>query len=108
VIVAFTDLTAGAFVGCVILENGDSVLGGGIASSSLMYLLLPIMMGVLIRKTGISENKSLIIFLPLVGLSIYLGQIFPIYLPFDDIATQQKTWGIIILVYCVIAALLPM
>jgi carbon starvation protein len=108
VIIAFTDITASSFVGNVMLENGDSVLGGGIASSSVMYLILPIIMGLLMRKTGLTEGKATLIFLPLVGVAIWLGQYIPLYLPIGDIAMQQKLWGVLILGYCVIASMVPM
>jgi carbon starvation protein len=108
VIIAFTDITASSFVGNVMLENGKEVLGAGIASSSLMYLALPIIMGLLIRKTGLSEGKAILIFLPLVGAAIVFGQYLPVYLPFGDVVLQQKIWGIFILLYCVIASVVPM
>src|SRR4051794_15605521 len=48
IIVAFTDITASAFVGPPTDEAGG-VGGGAIASSSLLYLVLPIVMGLLMR-----------------------------------------------------------
>lgn len=59
IIVAFTDITAASFVGDQVLENGDIVSGGGIASSSLIYLVLPIIMGLLIRYTKLSSGWPL-------------------------------------------------
>src|SRR5687768_15992795 len=38
IIVAFTDVTAASFIGNFPLENGEQVSGGGIATSSLLYL----------------------------------------------------------------------
>lgn len=108
VIIAFTDITASSFVGMVTLESGATVTGGAIASSSIMYLILPIIMGLLMRYTKLSENKALLIFLPLVGVAIWAGQLLPVNLPISDLATAQKAWGIIILVYCLIASVLPM
>ncbi|MCL2259333.1 MAG: carbon starvation protein A, partial [Cystobacterineae bacterium] len=108
VIVAFTDITASSFVGNVTLENGETVLGAGIASSSLMYLALPILMGLLMRKAGLSEGKATLIFLPLVGVAIWLGQHLPLHLPFAEEAAQQKAWGILILIYCLLASMAPM
>ena len=43
-VVAFTDITASSFVGRQQLEDGASVSGGGIATSSLLYLVLPVIM----------------------------------------------------------------
>lgn len=118
VIVAFTDITATSFVNIVELENGQKVLGGGIATSSILYLILPIIMGLLMRKTGLSEGKATIIFLPLVGVAIVVGQYIPIYLPFFAMnaagngyanpAMAQKAWAVLILLYCLVAAVIPM
>ena len=108
VIVAFTDITASSFVGNVTLENGEVVSGAGIASSSAMYLALPIIMGLLMRFGGLKENLAVCIFLPLVGVAIWAGQSLPLSLPVSDPATAQKVWGVLILVYCLVAAMMPM
>jgi len=116
IIVAFTDITAASFIGTQTLENGDKVSGAGIASSSLMYLALPIIMGLAMRYGKLSVNKATLIFLPLVGLSIWAGQ----YLPFDlkdvlklfvanpDDKLAHKTWDVLLLGYCCIASVVPM
>ena len=108
VIVAFTDITASSFVGNVTLENGEVVSGAGIASSSAMYLALPIVMGLLMRFGGLKESLAVCIFLPLVGVAIWAGQSLPLALPVADPATAQKVWGVLILVYCLVAAMMPM
>jgi carbon starvation protein len=117
IMVAFTDVTASSFVGTWALENGENVLGGGIASSSIMYLLLALAMGVLMKKFGVSEGLATLIFLPLVGLAIWFGQSIPFDLPFmvqGDlspamfIAKQKQIWGVIILLYCLVASVVPM
>jgi carbon starvation protein len=110
IIVAFTDLVAGSFVGQVKLENDQVVKGGGIAASSLLYLLLPIVMGLLMKFAKLKETWALVIFLPLVAVAIWVGQYIPINLPGIDpsnLALGQKTWGVIILIYCVIASVVP-
>ncbi len=110
IIVAFTDLVAGSFVGQVKLENDQVVRGGGIAASSLLYLMLPVIMGLLMKFAKLKENWALVIFLPLVAVSIWVGQYIPINLPGIDpanVALGQKVWGIIILVYCVVASVVP-
>src|SRR5687768_15098269 len=63
IIVAFTDITAQSFIGKQTLENGQVVTGGGIATSSLLYLALPIIMGLLLRFTKLSLNAATLIFL---------------------------------------------
>jgi carbon starvation protein len=121
IIVAFTDATASAFVGQLTLEDGKTVVTGpGIASSSMMYLALPLIMGLLVRFRVMSMERATIVFLPLVGLSIWLGQ----KIPFDLAAILQavapglvgdnpdvaahKAWDVILLIYCAIASVVPL
>jgi carbon starvation protein len=116
IIVAFTDITAAAFVGSQTLDDGSVVSGPGIASSSLMYLALPIIMGLVVRNGGMSMDKATLIFLPLVAVSIWAGQKLPVdVLPLakllglgDDAIAARKTWDILLLVYCCIASVVPM
>jgi carbon starvation protein len=108
VIIAFTDITASSFVGMVKLDSGEVVNGGAIASSSIMYLIIPIIMGLLMKYANMKEWLALLIFIPLVGVSIWAGKFIPVNLPITDLATLQKVWGLIILVYCLIASMLPM
>ena len=99
-------------------KKGQTVVtGAGIASSSLMYLALPIIMGLLLRYTRLTIGWATIIFMPLVGLAIWGGQ----YIPFDVEAMihawnpslsagqvesyAHKTWDIALLVYCFIASI---
>jgi len=110
VIVAFTDIVAGSFVGTQKLDDGSIVAGGGIASSSLLYLALPIVMGLLLRYTKLSLNAATLIFLPLVGVAIYVGQ----FIPFDlgamlglDTQSAQKLWDVLLLGYCLVAGMVP-
>jgi len=111
IIVAFTDITAQSFVGRQVLESGEAVSGGGIATSSLLYLVLPMIMGVCLRHARMPLWLATAIFLPLVGLAIWGGQ----QIPFDlgqaigvGDATAQKIWGVLLLAYCLVAAMVPM
>ncbi len=116
IIIAFTDVTGRAFVGLVTLENGDKVSGAGIASSSLMYLALPILMALAMKYGKLSLNWATIIFLPLVGVSIWAGQQLPFDLapvlrsiwPDANDETARKAWDILLLGYCCIASVVPM
>lgn len=110
IIVAFTDITASTFLGVQTLENGQQVLGPGIATSSLLYLALPIIMGLLLRFTRLSLGAATVIFLPLVGLAIWVGQ----SIPFDlaailgiSEARAHKVWDVALLVYCFVASVVP-
>lgn len=111
VIVAFTDLTAGSFAGIVTLDDGSTVPGGAIATSSLLYLVIPVIMGLVLRFTRMKLWLATCIFLPLVGLSIWAGQYIPLSLEtvfsISPVAAS-KVWAVIILGYCLIAAVMPM
>lgn len=111
IIVAFADITASSFIGRVELENGQFVSGGGIATSSLLYLALPIIMGLLLRFAKLPLGIATVIFLPLVGVAIWIGQ----YIPFDvaallntSDANAQRIWNVGLLAYCYVASVVPM
>jgi carbon starvation protein len=120
IIVAFTDITAASFVNDQDLGDGTVVTGGGIATSSLLYLALPIAMGLVVRYTGLSMGKATLIFLPLVGLAIWGGQKIPFDVtqivqrlspdlsPDEAASVAHKSWDVALLVYCCIAAAVPM
>jgi carbon starvation protein len=137
IIVAFADITAGAFVGGpehlrlnlpapepaaataeASIETGG-VTGGAIASSSLLYLALPIIMGLLLRYTGLSLGWATVVFVPMVGVVIWLGQFMPfdlglivqhfrpgLSLPEADL-TARRIWGVLLLAYCLVAGVVP-
>jgi carbon starvation protein len=82
-----------------------------VATSSALYLALPVVMGLLLRFTRLGWGLATLIFLPLVGVSIWLGQRFPIDLagltgltP----AAAHTAWTMILLAYCLAASLVPM
>lgn len=110
IVVAFTDITAASFVGSQTLENGDVVSGPGIAASSLLYLALPVMMGLLLRYTKLSLGAATLIFLPLVGVAIWAGQLIPLdlaaLLGVTD-SQAHKVWDVLLLGYCLLAAVVP-
>ena len=111
IIVAFADIVAGSFVGNITLENGQSVSGAGIATSSLLYLALPIVMAFVLRWTKLSLLTTTLIFLPLVGAAIWFGQYLPLDLAgwfgLSDLIAQ-KVWVVLLLIYCFVAAIAPM
>lgn len=111
IVVAFTDIVASTFVGRQVLENGESVSGGGIATSSLLYLALPMIMGLSMRFLRMPLWLATAVFVPLVGVAIWGGQKIPFELGatlgITD-ASAQKLWGVLLLCYCLVAAMLPM
>ena len=111
IIVAFTDITARSFVGVITLEDGTKLPGGALATSSIIYIILPIIMGLLLKFGRMNLWLATAIFLPLVGVAIWIGPYIPLSLdtmlgmtPND----ASKIWSALILVYCLVCAVLPM
>jgi len=100
VIIAFTDLTSASFV--------EPTYGGGVASSSLLYLIAAVLMGICLSKLRMPLWLASCLFVPLVGLIIWFGQLFPVTLPALGPFRPQLVWNGVILGYCVIASVIPM
>jgi carbon starvation protein len=99
IITAFADITATTF--------SDPVHGPGVASSSLLYLLLAVVMGVTMKRGRISLLATTFVFMPLVFLCIYWGPIVPLRLPVLLGGDVRTTWNMLLLVYCFVAAVIP-
>ncbi len=136
IVVAFTDITATMFVGAMDLESGKAfasiadakadpatkgfIESGSVATSSLLYLILPLIMGLLVRSGRLSMNAATWIFLPLVGVAIWVGP----YIPFNlDVVLRRlmpnltsaesalyavRSWDVFLLLYCAVASVAPM
>ncbi|MGD9562019.1 MAG: carbon starvation protein A [Pyrinomonadaceae bacterium] len=104
VIVAFTDITAGAFV------SGDDMLagetrfnpGGAVAFASISYLLLSIILGLVERFLKPPLWLVTVIFVPATFALSYLGTQFS-----HVFALSHLSWSVLILIYCVAASLIP-
>ncbi|HWB20869.1 MAG TPA: carbon starvation CstA family protein [Phycisphaerales bacterium] len=114
IIVAFTDIVAGTFVEqfTADLGPGDSHLipAGSIATSSLLYLALPVVMGLLLRYAKLTVGWATVIFLPLVAVSVWVGQYIPldfVHIFHTDQDTAHRIWDVLLLVYCFAASLVP-
>ena len=111
IVVAFTDIVASSFVGTQTLENGVQVTGGGVATSSMLYLALPVIMALLMRYAKLSLKWATAIFLPLIGVAIWAGQHIPLDLA-GALGTSEagatRLWDVLLLGYCFIASIVPM
>ncbi len=98
VITAFTDLTSAAFM--------DKELGGATASSSILYLVLGVIMGLALTKGKMPLKWATPLFLFLVVAAIVVGPKIPLFMPtfFGDAKTA---WNVMLLLYCFIASLVP-
>ncbi len=104
VIVAFTDITAGTFVSGTeeLAGIGDFNAGGAVAFASIAYLGLSIVLGLVERYLKPPLWLSTIIFVPATFALSFLGTKFSTVFLLD-----QTSWGILILLYCIAASLVP-
>lgn len=104
VIVAFTDITAGSFVSGTEelqgLQNFNA--GGAVAFASIFYLLLSIILGLVERLLKPPLWLTTVIFVPITFLLSFLGTKFSTVFVLD-----QTSWGVLILLYCIVASLVP-
>jgi carbon starvation protein len=105
VIVAFTDITAGSFVGITEELASHQVLfnpGGAVAAAAVMYLVLSLIMGLFQKIFKPHLLVTTLIFVPLAFAAVWFGSHISTWLIFD-----AKTWCLFILLYCLVASLLP-
>ncbi len=104
VIIAFTDITAQTFTAV----TKDTAFGPAVAASSIIYLALALVMGVLLYRFKMKLWLLTIVFLPLVLLAVWVGPHLPagVLTFFGSISAKQ--WGVFLLVYCFAASIIPM
>ncbi|HEY7785870.1 MAG TPA: carbon starvation CstA family protein [Pyrinomonadaceae bacterium] len=105
VIVAFADITAGTFVGGS--EELRAALvdfnpGGAVAAASVMYLGLSIVMGLVQRFLKPPLWLITVIFVPAAFALAWVGTMTS-----NVFVMNHKTWGILILIYCCVASMVP-
>lgn len=93
VIVVFVDLTAVTFTH-----------EPGVASSSTIYIVLAIGLGLIVYRAGVKLWQASAIFVPLVFIGIWAGQHIPLSLSMAD---ARMTWSVLLLAYCFAASVLP-
>jgi carbon starvation protein len=106
VIVAFTDITAGSFVSRIEELEGAALAfnpGGAVAAASIFYLLLAIIMGFIQRFLNPPLWLLTIVFVPATFAVVWLGTKVSNLFVLD-----VKVWGVLILVYCAVASMVPM
>jgi len=104
VIIAFTDITAQTFK----TVSRDIAFGPGVAASSILYLTLAIIMGILLYKFRVKLWLNTLIFLPIVMFIVWIGPRLPepVISLLADIPIKQ--WDLFILIYCFFASVIPM
>lgn len=100
VITAFADLTSSSFA--------EPNYGGGVASSSILYLGLAAVMGLILKRfRKISLAIVTAVFIPILLLVIWVGPFIPIQLPAVGVLPPALVWDAIVLAYCFCASVLP-
>ncbi len=105
VIVAFTDITAGTFVGGseelrATLVNFNP--GGAVAAASILYLLLSVLLGVVQRYLNPPLWLVTLIFVPAAFAMSWVGTMAS-----NVFVLDHKTWGVLIILYCGVASIVP-
>ena len=125
IVVAFTDLTATTFApkspaplaaGATAAEQAAHAAsveavrtGAAVASSSMLYLLLAVVLGFVLRYARLSLGLATAIFMPLVLVAIWAGPYMPLAIP-EALwwnGSASKTWDILLLLYCGVASIVP-
>jgi carbon starvation protein len=99
VLTVFMDLTATTFV-----------QDGGVATSSWLFLVLALCFGLSVYRLGVPVLWATLIFVPLVFLTIWFGQLLPISA--DSLRSlvgwpPARTWSMVLIVYCLVASVTP-
>jgi len=96
VLIVFMDLTANTFK-----------MDGGVASSSLLFMLLAVGFGVSLYKLKMPLKWATLIFVSLLFFFIWLGQKIPLNNIPEFLGDRAKTWDIVLIIYCFIASVTP-
>ncbi|HUV05856.1 MAG TPA: carbon starvation protein A [Armatimonadota bacterium] len=104
VIIAFTDVTAQTFK----TVSANAAFGPAVAVSSILYLLLGVVMGIVLYKFRVKLSAATAVFLPLVLLTVWLGTRLPQPFVTSLLGIPVKSWEVGLLIYCFIASLVPM
>jgi carbon starvation protein len=99
VLTVFTDLTANTFV-----EDG------GVATSSWLFVALAIGFGLCIYRFKISVLWASLVFVPLVFVCTWVGQLIPIpsgWIESVSGLSAGRSWSLLLIVYCFVASVTP-
>ena len=87
-----------------VVENGKIVkeipIGGGVATSAVIYIALAVIFGFLVYHLRKSLKVATAVFVILVYGAVYVGQLFPLNLP-------PNAWNVILLLYVAVASVTP-
>jgi carbon starvation protein len=96
VLIVFMDLTANTFK-----------MDGGVATSSLLFMLLAVGFGISLYKFKMPLKWATLIFVSLLFFFIWLGQKIPLNNIPELLGDKAKTWDMVLIIYCFIASVTP-
>jgi carbon starvation protein len=105
IIVAFTDITAGSFIGRTEELEGLTLgfnPGGAVAAATIFYMVLSIIMGLTERYLKPPLWLSTLIFVPLAFGASWIGTLYS-----HVFIMELQSWIMLICVYCAIGSVLP-
>lgn len=105
VIVAFADITAGTFVAGSEELRATAVPfspGGAVAAASIFYLVLAVVLGLVQKYLHPPLWLVTLIFVPAAFAVSWAGTLVSTAFTLD-----QRTWGLLILLYCCVASMVP-
>lgn len=114
--IVFIDLTSSTFApvgtaASIATEAADlqTAQGGAVATASILYIGLAVLFGLTIYRLKLPVWLGTCIFVPLVFLALWGGNLFP--LSADKIpavlGSAKNTWNVILIAYCFCASVLP-
>lgn len=111
IIVVFCDLTATTFapdVSSLVGAAKDTALktGNGVAYASFFYIIFAMCFGILTKTKKLNFIAATCIFVPLVFITIFVTQYFPV-MNLVMLDNAKVIFSLIILAYCFVASLLP-
>lgn len=110
VLIVFLDLTAATFAPANLADDVACDRGGAVAMSSMLYMLIAVMFGLVTRSGKMNFKTASLIFVPLVFAAMIVGYKFPLcptLIPAWFYGHPKYTWAAILLVYCFIASVTP-
>lgn len=104
VIIAFTDITAQTFK----VASAEVAFGPGVAASSVLYILLSVVMGIVLYRFNLNLIMTTAIFVPMILFIVWLGPRLPAPILDFLLHISVKQWDVILIAYCFVASIVPM
>jgi carbon starvation protein len=95
VLIVFLDLTSATFTA-----------DGGVATSSIAFIILALLLGVLLVRFRAPLGRTTAVFIPLLLAALWLGTRVPAALPPIG-GDAKRSWDLVLLAYCAVASIAP-